>query len=123
MQKEMSYKIARYTSWLALILNLALFIYLSTIDSEEAIWFFLFAGPFFIIPWVLFLIVIWISSKWENVERATIIVFLVSSCILFVFAIYLTFVNNAPMNNLERITIIISVIITAETLNILFSKN
>jgi|SRR3989344_4428171 len=122
MRKNTAYKIAKYTSWIALLLNFVFLVYLYIKDSEAAVWYLFIAGFLFIIPWILFLIALWVSKKWKNIEKPTIITFLIASILFGFFAVYLIFANNSYQNNIEWVMIAMSVITIAESLNILFAK-
>lgn len=122
MQKKTAYSIAKWTSWTILLLLIAFAVYMFTVDSEGAMWALAIAGPFYFLPWIVFLIALYVSDKWRNTEKGMMIFILVAALAFAAGLILLMFMNNTLNDKMEWMLLIIPAVIITETLNILLSR-
>lgn len=119
MQRDSAYKIARYTSWIALIISLIGLIWGA--DSEGIIFGLIIVGPFISLPWIIFLAALYVTKRWNNLEKSIMVMLVALSFILLVSGIYIAF-QNGIFELIDAVIILVAIIIGGESINILNSN-
>ncbi len=98
MLRQTSYKIAKYTSWIIILLGILLpFIFFfidGARDLEGIVFVYIFAIPFLICPFVLFLIILWITKRWERTFKPLLVLFVIVLAGFMLWGLYLYLFEN-----------------------------
>lgn len=123
MLRNTAYKIAKYTSWIVILLWIILPAFFTlvlvepSIYAEGLIWGYIFIIPFIIAPPLLFLIIIWVVRKWNNAFKPLLGTFIVALVLFTIF--WCMTLWPSPGSIFSGITFIIILIIS---FMILYSK-
>ena len=127
MNRNIAYKIAKYTSWIIILFGIVLPLILTlllegSIDLEGLIFGYIFIIPFLIVPFVLFLVVLWITGKWKKTFKSLLVLFVIALASFMLWGLYLyLFENLVPQ--FAFIAGILYIILLIESIILLSSKN
>ncbi len=130
MFRQTSYKLAKYTSWIIVLLGILLpFLGLlldGNLDWEVIVFVYVVytdAAPFLICPSILFLIVLGITKRWERTFKPLLILFVVTLASFMFYEFYLYSLGRLESSLFAFVAFGISIVTLIESIILFASKD